>query len=443
MKKILLSLLIFSLSASSVFASAGSIPPESVGSIVKLKLVSMERGEVLEYLQEQSGVMISEKGHILANYSDFLKEMEAFPQLYGIVVCTNAQSMDAIDCSKEAEIVKTDDRLGVALLQVNTIWQMNTENLSFGKSFRVQYDGVTQEKFPFLYFAKKFGIPADVDESVYVLGYPKYWEGSQQITSAVVIETDDESAVLDVSLSDGTEGAAVFNEQDEFVGLITSSQESETGTYLPSSALNTFLMSTYLPDIPIAATLSVSCEKENTREKENGYCTCDYGHEWDNARGECKAFLVSDYCGPNAYRVGDYCECFEGFTWGNYADSSVVQCILLSEISDDQLSESSGGLPTYSWRDLIFKPIYEVKVFAKALRNDKALFIWKPTEGEKAKNCYFDIWGEDENKQTVIFQRKNVALVKLTPEVKHRIEISGCTVDDTEETAWTSFYVTK
>jgi hypothetical protein len=372
--------------------------------------------------------------------TESIQEMKQFPHLYSVVVCPNNQSMESHNCAYEATFLDSDDRMGVALLQVDTIWQMNTENISYGKTFRVKYEGVTQQQFPFADFVSAFGVPPGVGNNVYVLGYPRYWGGSQQVTSSSVLSVSDSLGSLESSLTDGISGAPVYDDSDAFVGMVFSSSE---GTFIPSSQLNMFLMDTFLPDIPSAGSLEVSCEEKKTRKKENGLCVCDYGYEWDNTRGECSPRPISEYCGPNAYRVEDYCECFEGFSWGSPAGSSSVQCLLLSEMSDDQLEESTGGLPTYSWRDLIFTPIYEIKVFAKKLRNEKALFLWKPVDGEKANDCYFDIWDEDENKQTVIFQRKNVALVKLSPEAKHRVEISGCTVDSTEKTAWSSFYISK
>jgi hypothetical protein len=65
MKKLIFSLFLFPVAISGVFASADVIPPENIGNIVKLKFVRIERGEILEYLQEQTGILISNKGIFL------------------------------------------------------------------------------------------------------------------------------------------------------------------------------------------------------------------------------------------------------------------------------------------------------------------------------------------------------------------------------------------
>ncbi len=443
MKKFLSALFFFLLGVQGSLATSDAIPAEAVENIVQLKIIKTDHGTITEYDDEISGILISKNGLILTDYKA-AERMVMFPDVYRAIACKNEGDMGSANCAFEAKFIKGDKRRGIALLQISSMWKMDEGNLTYGKVSRVRYEGVTMEEYPFRNFVQSFGDTPTLFESVYVLGYPESWGSVLQVTVASVIDVYTFGSLIDMPITKGVTGGGVFNQDDELIGMVVTAPEGERERFIETPELNSFLIENQI-DIPLAGSLEVFCS-DTTVTDEKGRCQCDAGYSWDNSRWECKKIESTGYCGENSYRVGDSCVCHKGFEWGTLEGGTQVQCIAESEKKDEQevqesTSEKEEGNPTYKWKELIFKPVYELKVFAKKIRNGKALLIWKPVEGNKAHDCFFDFWDSAGEKGKVIFQKKNIALIKIEDGKKYHFEISNCSIDETEQKAWSGFYV--
>ncbi len=404
----------------------------------------MDRGTIVEYVDEISGTLISKEGDIITGYQK-AKQMVDSPHRYRAIVCTNSGEMDVENCEFEAKVISADVRAELVHLQVDVIWETSQDNASHGKVFKLHYDGVQKEKFSFPAYVTSLGKSPKGGDRVYILGYAKNKKklpsfGVKMIETVISEEKQWGYTVQD-PLPKGFPGGSVYSEEGEYIGMVTIAGANKIGEFLGTKFLDTYFIRKGL-DIDLAGTYSVSCHDPNSQKREDDSCFCKAGFVWENRIGKCIEDELSQYCGENAYQSEDTCKCREGYTRKEDNTLEKMACVpILEEVSsepEEDLSSKNKTTP-YFWKQLRFLTIGDLKIFAKKLKNNKMLLLWNHSEKKKIKDCHLSFQESPEKKAKIIFQRKNIALVVAEEDKQYSVHISGCLSDKTETPSESQF----
>jgi len=435
---------------SSTFADEKVVPPTHLDAVVRVQVSEMERGWFIQNFEEGSGTVVSRDGHIVTSYH-LVKRIADEPKKYSAIICQNRGQMTEPESSYEAKVAYFDEKKDLALLKVVAIWKMSTENLTYGKTTKLRYEGIVKDEYPFTNHVQEME-EAALDDEVYALGYIGNGITGITLTKAEVNGFEEGLVNMNTALYAQNTGGAVFSANDDFLGMAAHNENIPNGIsqYVDANRLSQFLVESD-EELNNAQIVESTCGK-NTLFTEKKECACKPGFEWNEPENveirQCIRVKDEGYCGKDAYRVnGDMCECYEGYHWGSLPRSTVVQCVPISgtDESEEEPAEETPTekVPTYSWKKLIFEEVDDLKIFGRKVRNGKALLLWKTIDRKKPRGCQVSISDESMTPGLVLFQRKNLALVKVPEGEVSYVEINGCGIEGSEEVFGAKLFITK